>query len=113
MAETFDEFLELKESYEADLKNAKKKYSSGKGVNLMTVHASKGLEFDRVWIPDSNEGIFPHGRMPDEKTTDEERRIYYVAMTRAISELNIFYVRATENTKYLPSRFLNPLINFS
>ena len=113
MADTFDEFFELKENYETDLKKAKKKDSSGKGVNLMTVHASKGLEFDRVWIPDSNEGIFPHGRMPDEKTTDEERRIYYVAMTRAISELNIFYVRATENTKYLPSRFLNPLINFS
>ena len=79
----------------------------------MTVHASKGLEFKRVWIPDCNEGIIPHGRMPDEKTVDEERRIFYVAMTRAISELNIFYIKQTENTKYVPSRFLNTLINFS
>ena len=113
LADSFDEFIELKESYEDDLKKAKKKDKQGNAVNLMTVHASKGLEFERVWIPDCNEGIIPHGRMPDDKTVDEERRIFYVAMTRAISELNIFYVKPTENTKYVPSRFLNPLNNFS
>lgn len=112
VSDTFDEFFELKESYEDDLRKAKKK-NCDNAVNLMTVHGSKGLEFKRVWIPDCNEGIIPHGRMPDEKTVDEERRIFYVAMTRAISELNIFYIKQTENTKYVPSRFLNPLINFS
>ncbi len=113
MAGSFDEFFELKEAYEEDLKKAKKKEPAKNAVNLMTVHASKGLEFKRVWIPDCNEGNIPHGRMPDEKTTDEERRIFYVAMTRAISELNIYYLKQTENAKYVPSRFLNSLINFS
>ena len=112
VSDSFDEFFELKESYEEDLRKAKMKKCEN-AVNLMTVHASKGLEFKRVWIPDCNEGIFPHGRMPDEKTVGEERRIFYVAMTRAISELNIFYIKQTENTKYVPSRFLNPLIKFS
>ncbi|MBP5471925.1 MAG: ATP-dependent helicase [Lachnospiraceae bacterium] len=112
VSDSFDEFFELKERYEEDLQKAKKKNCEN-AVNLMTVHASKGLEFKRVWIPDCNEGIIPHGRMPDEKTVDEERRIFYVAMTRAISELNMFYIKQTEYTKYVPSRFLNSLINFS
>ena len=112
-ADTYEEFFELKDAYEDDLNKAKKKTGGKKAVNLMTVHASKGLEFERVFIPDCNEGNIPHGRMPDENTVDEERRIFYVAMTRAISELNVFYVKTTGNTKYVPSRFLNPLINFS
>ncbi len=113
LADSYEEFFELKRSYEEDLKKAKKKEKDINAVNLMTAHASKGLEFKHVIIPDCNEGNFPHGRMPDDKTADEERRIFYVAMTRAISELDILYVKNTKNTKYVPSRFLNPLINFS
>ena len=113
MADSFEEFFELKASYEDDLKKAKKKDRDKNAVSLMTVHASKGLEFERVFIPDCNEGNFPHGKMPDEKITDEERRIFYVAMTRAISELDIYYVKTSENSKYVPSRFLNPVVNFS
>ena len=77
----------------------------------MTVHASKGLEFDTVFIPCCNEGVFPHGRMPDDETVEEERRIFYVAMTRAVSELYILYTDGKENRKYMPSRFLAPVIN--
>lgn len=76
---------------------------------LMTVHGAKGLEFDRVWIPDCNEGVFPYGKMPDEETCKEERRIFYVAMTRAKKSLGLFYLTGTKERPRLPSRFLNPL----
>jgi len=79
-------------------------------VQLMTVHGSKGLEFDKVWIPDCNERIFPHGRMPDEKSVEEERRIFYVAMTRARKSLELLYLTGTKERPRQPSRFLNPLL---
>ncbi len=78
-------------------------------IQLLTVHGAKGLEFDNVWIPDCNEGIFPHGRMPDEKTVEEERRIFYVAMTRAKKSLRLLCLTGTEERPRLPSRFLNPI----
>ena len=113
MSDDFESFIELKNSYEEDLKKAKKREKNTNAVNLMTVHASKGLEFERVIIPDCNEGTFPHGKMSDENTVNEERRIFYVAMTRAISELDLFYINNRDNPKYVPSRFLNPIVNFS
>ncbi len=69
---------------------------------IMTVHASKGLEFDNVYIPSVNEGNFPHGRMPDNKTIEEERRIFYVAITRAKENLYLSYSSETP-----PSRFVH------
>ena len=78
-------------------------------IQLLTVHGAKGLEFDNVWIPDCNEGVFPHGRMPDEKTVEEERRIFYVAMTRAKKSLRLLCLAGTEERPRLPSRFLNPV----
>lgn len=79
-------------------------------IYLMTVHASKGLEFDRVWIPDCNENIFPYGRMTDADTCEEERRIFYVAMTRAKKSLELLYLTGTKENPRLPSRFLNPIL---
>ncbi len=78
-------------------------------VRLMTVHGAKGLEFDRVWIPDCNERVFPYGRMPDESTVEEERRLFYVAMTRAKKNLELLYLIGTEERPRHPSRFLNSL----
>ena len=79
-------------------------------IHLMTVHASKGLEFDKVYIPDCNEKIFPHGSMPDKDIVEEERRIFYVAMTRAKKSLELLYLTGTKERPRLPSRFLNPLL---
>lgn len=81
----------------------------GQKVHLLTVHGAKGLEFDNVWIPDCNEKIFPHGTMPDESTVEEERRIFYVAMTRAKKSLELLYLTGTRERPRQPSRFLNPL----
>ncbi|MBR1932011.1 MAG: ATP-dependent helicase [Lachnospiraceae bacterium] len=79
-------------------------------VELLTAHGAKGLEFDRVWIPDCNEKIYPHGSMPDDKTCEEERRLLYVAMTRAKKSLELLYLTGTRERPRLPSRFLNPLL---
>ncbi len=79
-------------------------------IHLMTVHASKGLEFEKVYIPDCNEKIFPHGTMPDRAACEEERRIFYVAMTRARKSLELLYITGTKERPCLPSRFLKPLL---
>lgn len=84
----------------------------GKAVQLMTVHGSKGLEFDRVWIPDCNEKVFPHGSMPEEAVCEEERRIFYVAMTRAKEKLELLCLTGTRERPRLPSRFLKPLSQY-
>lgn len=78
-------------------------------LQIMTVHASKGLEFDRVWIPDCNERVFPYGKMPDSETLEEERRIFYVAMTRAKKSLELLCLTGTEECPRQPSRFLAPI----
>lgn len=79
-------------------------------VQLMTVHGAKGLEFDRVWIPDCNEKVFPHGSFPEESAAEEERRIFYVAMTRAKKSLELLYLTGTRERPRQPSRFLKPLM---
>jgi len=61
---------------------------SGNGVKLMTAHASKGLEFDRIFVVGVEEGIWPHKLSEDVK---EEERLFYVACTRAKRYLNISY----------------------
>lgn len=105
-------WLQAKESYEKTL-NQKPTDNLTRKIHLMTVHASKGLEFDRVWIPDCNEKVFPHGNMPDTESCEEERRIFYVAVTRAKKSLELLYLTGTKKRLRLPSRFLNPLLQSS
>ncbi len=83
-------------------------------ISLMTLHTAKGLEFDCVFIPGLEEGIFPSARSTDdEKRLEEERRLMYVGITRARKLL--FLSRASERMLYnqyshnLPSRFLNEI----
>lgn len=83
--------------------------SSGDGVNLLTIHASKGLEFESVYIIDLMDGRFPNFKlMAKTGSLEEERRLFYVATTRA--KRNLYYCFAhfdsTKNTNYLPSTFL-------
>ena len=83
-------------------------------VQLMTVHASKGLEFDHVFIAGMEEGIFPHANtLPSEKDVQEERRLMYVAITRARKELTLsFAVERSQFGKFesnKPSRFLTEM----
>ena len=82
----------------------------GKGVNLMTLHGSKGLEFTYVCLPNLNEGKLPHGKLPGKETIEEERRLFYVGMTRAKKALELLYLTGTEERPRQPSRFLQPLL---
>ena len=85
-------------------------------VNLMTIHASKGLEFPVVFIAGTEEGLIPHGRAVDEggdAAVEEERRLFYVAITRARDKLIISSCksRRKQNTSVecQPSRFLDEI----
>ena len=79
------------------------------GLKLMTIHAAKGLEFQKVMIPDCNERIYPHGSMSDSKSIEEERRIFYVGMTRAKEHLELCVLTGSRDNPEEPSRFLHPL----
>src|SRR3546814_10321501 len=60
-------------------------------VRLMTMHRAKGLEFPHVFLPAWEDGVFPSVRAVDEGSGDEERRLAYVAITRAMRRLTISY----------------------
>ena len=79
-------------------------------LNLMTFHASKGLEFRRVYLIDLNEGLVPHRRAKTKEEIEEERRVLYVAMTRAKEELHLLYTEKRGGRDVPPSRFLRELI---
>jgi len=83
--------------------------SKGKRVNLLTMHGSKGLEFKYVWLPDLNEGIIPSRSAVSSDQIEEERRMLYVAMTRAKSALIMSYIKGSKENPMLPSRFLRPV----
>jgi DNA helicase-2/ATP-dependent DNA helicase PcrA len=70
------------------------------------MHACKGLEFDTVFIPDVNEGNVPSRRAWTQDQVEEERRLLYVAMTRARRALTITYLEGTPDRPAAPSRFL-------
>lgn len=83
-------------------------------VRLMTVHASKGLEFNTVFICGLEEGLFPHERLDDTGIDhEEERRLFYVALTRAIKKLYLTYahIRTIYGSQRvnIPSSFLNDI----
>jgi DNA helicase-2/ATP-dependent DNA helicase PcrA len=83
-------------------------------VSLMTVHAAKGLEFDRVAVVGLEEGLFPHLRaLDDPDGLEEERRLFYVALTRARLEIFLSYSRMRFRTgapgPQSPSRFLDEI----
>ncbi|MDR0221399.1 MAG: ATP-dependent helicase [Lachnospiraceae bacterium] len=76
------------------------------GLNIITLHGSKGLEFHTVFLPHLNEGTLPGGQALSDEQIEEERRLFYVGMTRAKERLCLTY---TESKKFTPSRFLKAL----
>ena len=81
------------------------------GVKLLTIHSSKGLEFEHVFIPDCNEGNFPYGKVLTDEEVEEERRIFYVGMTRAKKNLELLFIKNNKSSSKPISRFLNPFFN--
>ena len=98
----FLEEVALLQATDAMGKRDRAKENSAK-VNLMTIHLAKGLEFDRVFVAGCTEGILPHARSADtEEELQEERRLMYVAMTRARKKLFLSFYG-------IPSRFLGEI----
>lgn len=107
---TIKEWVEHIESYGKMLKEQNKKNGEKEGVNLMTMHAAKGLEFDTVFVIEANEGSCPYKKATADEEIEEERRLFYVAMTRAKRKLVISYVKEKNGKDLLPSRFVSELL---
>ncbi len=103
----FDLWFRHMKEYGEELKNqVQSKEARPAGVALMTMHSSKGLEYRIVYILDANEGVTPHHKAVLPADMEEERRMFYVAMTRARERLHINYVRERYNKKQEVSRFV-------
>ncbi|WP_026836003.1 ATP-dependent helicase [Eubacterium xylanophilum] len=108
---TLEDWLVHIEEYgeEMERRANEKKEEEQSGVALMTMHASKGLEFDVVFLPDINEGVVPSSKSTTEESEEEERRLMYVAMTRARKNLHISYVTKRNGRDASPSIFLEEI----
>ena len=110
--ESLEKWLIHVEEYSRDL-NEKYRPGAGdnKGIHLMTIHGAKGLEFDTVYIIEANEGQMPYKRSLKEGGLEEERRLFYVAMTRAKNTLKIVYTKIKNGKDRNPSRFVDELFS--
>ena len=86
LAERLGDFLE---DVMLDNDREEEEESKGDAVTLITMHSCKGLEFPHVYVVGLEDGLLPHSRSKVEGTLDEERRLFYVAVTRAMQTLSI------------------------
>lgn len=106
-----EEWFAHVEEYTETLKEKEKERNRPRpGVRLMTIHASKGLEFKQVFLIAANEGRIPYQKAKTDKEIEEERRLFYVAMTRAKDFLKICYVKIKNGKEVTPSRFVDELL---
>ncbi len=109
---TIEEWITYVEEYSIKLKqqmNARME-SGSDAISFHTMHGSKGLEFEYVFIIESNEGITPSRKAKLPEEIEEERRMFYVAMTRAKKGLTIIYPKQKHGKDLDPSRFVHELI---
>ena len=106
-----EEWFTHVEEYTETLRTKEKERNRPRpGVRLMTIHASKGLEFKQVFLIEANEGRIPYQKAKTDKEIEEERRLFYVAMTRAKDFLKICYVKIKNGKEVTPSRFVDELL---
>lgn len=106
-AEMFAGIQAYEESMEKKMRDTK---DEKQGIVLSTLHSVKGLEFDVVCMIDVNEGYIPHKKSTQAEELEEERRMFYVGMTRAREFLHIYSVAEIYAKPVLPSRFLEELM---
>ncbi len=103
-------WLEDIDRYSENLKNEKRRGREEKDcVTLATMHHAKGLEYQVVIIVDANEGLTPYRKSQTPQSMEEERRMFYVAMTRAKDELYIFFLKERYGRPMKTSRFVREL----
>ncbi|MBR6329917.1 MAG: ATP-dependent helicase [Lachnospiraceae bacterium] len=100
----------LEASRERDMrKDKRREKEEERGVLISTLHASKGLEFDRVFIINICEGVIPYKRSVSDSAVMEERRLFYVGMTRAIKELYLCRTLKSGGRDREESRFIGEI----
>jgi len=108
---SFDEWLSaIDEAREVDRRSASDADEFASGVTISTMHKAKGLEYEIVFIPDANDGLIPHRKAKLAAEIEEERRLFYVAVTRAKSRLYVLNTKLRYNKKYRRSRFVNEML---
>ena len=104
---TFDQWFDHVKKYSAQLKEQASRRQTGEdALTLSTMHSSKGLEYRVVYIIDADEGVTPHGKAVLDADLEEERRLFYVAMTRAKERLHIMSTAERYHRKAEVSRFV-------
>lgn len=107
----YDSWFEHIKQYSEEMKQqAAKSKSIANAVTFTTMHSSKGLEYESVYIIDANETIVPHKKSVTEADIEEERRMFYVAMTRAKKKLTIYSTAERYNKELAVSRFVNEML---
>lgn len=101
--EQYLEHIELAKTNEAEIKKQKNNF----GVTLTTMHSAKGLEYDTVFIASCIDGLIPYEKSKTRSELEEERRLFYVALTRAKNNLTISVIKTRYEEKVEPSRFLD------
>lgn len=104
--ETLEQWQKHIEEYGQNLEKQQRERENQDGVIICTMHSSKGLEFPIVFIPDANEGITPYQKAMLKEEIEEERRLFYVAMTRARELLYIFSIKERFHKPVEISRFV-------
>lgn len=107
---TFNEWFAYIDEYGTKLRESYAAMGKQNAVILTTMHSSKGLEYPVVYIIDANEEITPHKKAVFAPEIEEERRMFYVAMTRAKRRLNIYYARKRYNKEIEVSRFVKEIM---
>lgn len=105
--ESCSRFLLRMQEMQEESKRPKEEKKLLPGISVITMHGAKGLEFQNVFLPDVNEGVIPYKGCKTSDDREEERRLLYVAITRAKESLNLYYTR--ERNRKLSS-FLEGII---
>lgn len=107
MEDWFDHIERYKEELKRQNQTRQKEVN---GITVSTLHSIKGLEFDNVYILDVNEGVIPYRKAVLDADVEEERRMFYVGMTRARNRLHLYAVQERHDKKAEISRFLQELV---
>lgn len=106
---TYEDWFGMIGAYKEKLAQSKIEERAKSGIFLSTIHGSKGLEYDEVFILGVNEDVIPYHKMTSRGEIEEERRLLYVGMTRAKQKLNLCFVKEKYQHPLYPSRFLKEI----